>query len=99
MTMRQVETGKRGRRPPHQVAPITDQDLQEVAAIAGAKVEASGLPMRANPYRQTPPLHFAWASSWRISLLRPHPEADHLNCHQRRREASAWRSAPGLAAL
>lgn len=59
----------------------------------------SFLPMRANPYRQTSPLHFAWASSWRISLLRPHPEADHLNCHQRRREASAWRSAPGLAAL
>lgn len=67
MTMRQVETGKRGRRPPHQAAPITDQDRQEAAAIAGAKAEAKGRPYRANPYRQTPALRAAWASGWTIS--------------------------------
>lgn len=67
MTMRQVETGRRGRRPPHQAAPITDQDRQEAAAVAGAKAEANGLPMRANPYRQTPGLRRAWSSGWRIS--------------------------------
>lgn len=67
MTMRQVETGERGHRPPHRAAPIADQDRDEAAAIAGAKAEAKGLPMRANPYRQTPPLRFAWASGWQIS--------------------------------
>ena len=65
MTARQLETGQRGHRPPHQAAPITDQD--EAAAVAGAKAEARGLPMRANPYRQTPPLRFAWARGWQIS--------------------------------
>ena len=29
----------------------------------------------------------------------PDPETDHLNGHQRRRAASAWRCAPCLAAL
>lgn len=67
MTARQIETGKRGRRSPHQAAPITDQDRQEAAASAGAKAEAKGLPARANPYRQTPPLRSAWASGWQIS--------------------------------
>jgi hypothetical protein len=46
-------------RPPHQAAPIADQDRDEAAAIAGAKAEAKGLPIWANPYRQTPPLRFA----------------------------------------
>lgn len=67
MTARQVETGKQGRRPPHQAAPITDRDRDEAAAIAGAKAEARGLPLRANPYRQTPPLRFAWESGWTLS--------------------------------
>lgn len=67
MTMRQIETGQRGRRPPHQAAPITDQDRQEAAASAGAKAEARGLPMRANSYRRTPALHHAWAGGWQIS--------------------------------
>jgi ribosome modulation factor len=67
MTARQIETGKRGRRPPHPLASITDQDGQEAAAVAGAKAEANGLPMRANPYRQTPGLRGAWSSGWRIS--------------------------------
>jgi len=67
MTMRQLETGKRGRRPPHQAAPITDQDRNEAAAIAGAKAEAKGLPIRANPYRQTPSLRHAWNCGWQIS--------------------------------
>lgn len=68
MTMRKVETEKQGRTPPpHQAAPITDQDRQEAAAIAGAKAEAKGLPIRANPYRQTPDLKSAWRSGWTIS--------------------------------
>ena len=67
MTMRQIETGQRGRRPPHQAAPIIDQDRQEAAASAGAKAEARGLPLRGNPYRQTPDLCRAWAGGWRIS--------------------------------
>lgn len=67
MTARQLETGQRGHRPPHQAAPITDQDRAEAAASAGAKAEAAGLPPRANPYRQTPALNIAWASGWQIS--------------------------------
>lgn len=67
MTARQVEKGKQGRSPPHQAASITDRDRDEAAAISGAKAEARGLPLRANPYRQTPPLRFAWASGWQIS--------------------------------
>ena len=67
MIMRQVETGQRGRKTPAQAGPITDQDRQEAAASAGAKAEARGLPLRANPYRQTPELRRAWAGGWRIS--------------------------------
>lgn len=61
------QTRRRGRRPPHQAAPISDEDRDEAAAIAGAKAEARGLPQRANPYRQTLPLRTAWASGWTIS--------------------------------
>ena len=67
MIMRQVETGQRGRKTPAQAGPITDQDRQEAAASAGAKAEARGLPMQANPYRRTPALHHAWAGGWTIS--------------------------------
>lgn len=67
MTAGHVETGTRRLTPPHQATPITDQDRDEAAAIAGAKAETKGLPLRANPYRQTPPLRFAWASGWQIS--------------------------------
>jgi ribosome modulation factor len=67
MTTRQIERGQRGRRPPAQAAPIIDQDRQEAAASAGAKAEARGLPLRANPYRRTPALHHAWAGGWTIS--------------------------------
>lgn len=67
MMPRQIETGRRGCKPPHQATPITDQDRQEAAAIAGAKAEAKGRPNRANPYRQTPDLRQAWASGWTIS--------------------------------
>lgn len=67
MTARQVETGKRGRKPPHKATPTENQDRGEAAAIAGAKAEARGLPIRANPYRQTPDLRQSWASGWTIS--------------------------------
>lgn len=68
MTMRQIKKGRQGRPPLlHQAALITDQDRDEAAAIAGAKAEARGLPLRANPYRQTPDLRGAWTSGWTIS--------------------------------
>ena len=67
MTRQQAGKRRRGRRPPHQAAPITDQNRDEAAAIAGAKAEARGLPLRANPYRQTPDLRGAWTSGWTIS--------------------------------
>lgn len=49
------------------IAPIRDQDREEDTASAGAKAEAKGRPMRANPHRQQPPLRNAWASGWQIS--------------------------------
>ena len=67
MTRQQAGKRRRGRRPPHQAAPITDQDRDEAAAIAGAKAEARGLPLQANPYRQMLDLRRAWASGWAIS--------------------------------
>lgn len=67
MTPRQIDRTTRGRSRPRQTTPITNQDRDEAAAIAGAKAEAKGLPRTANPYRQTPPLRFAWASGWQLS--------------------------------
>lgn len=49
------------------MAPLRDQDREEATASAGAKAEAKGRPMRANPHRQHPPLRNAWASGWQIS--------------------------------
>ena len=51
-------------QPPHQAAPITDQDRQEAA---GVKAKARGFPLRSNPYRRAPELRPAWSSGWRIS--------------------------------
>lgn len=48
-------------------AAMDETDPQEAAAIAGAKAEDRGLPLRANPYRQTPALRSAWAGGWRLS--------------------------------
>lgn len=65
--MSREQNSKRGLLPPHQAAPIQDRDRQEAAAIAGAKAEAKGLPVRANPYRQQAALRRAWESGWSIS--------------------------------
>ena len=66
MTTRQIEIGKRGAGPRIE-QPRSQIRPNEAAAIAGAKAEAKGLPIRANPYRQTPSLRHAWNCGWQIS--------------------------------